>query len=759
MERILDRACRPLSRARFCLAAIVLTFAHAACAATEIQIISGANSVTAAASATGGRRIPGRETVPRRRDGTLYAIGYGITDTTPGAYLSTPPVGQNFLKHFDPVSGRVLYSTYLDFFPARVFIDMDGAAYLTGISHDPQFSISPGAFDRHIQGGEELVVAKLNPMGSGMEFVTLLGGSGYGYGGAAIADVAVGSDGSVYVTGATCSKDFPTTSDAFMTSSLNRYGCDAFFSELNADASRLVYSTYLSASQSSGGSRLAIGPGGKVHLAGGTGAADFPTTAGTLTIPIPGNPYVLDRIFIAVWDPASKQFEALAAFGSSFNALDFAWNGNRVAVYAYNNLYLSDSIQSTPGAIWPITGPLILVVDVSSWQIVYATGLPENAEVGGIAMDDAGSVTIAGSQTDAIPPSPGAYLLSSFYGAFVAKFDPSGRHILFATYFEGPSLFHAAITPETIYIASSGGTTIAASPPFPVIASPPLAGKCATMYAIPSVVQQCGSDIPKQMLYWDACDPQLATAEIHSGAPHGPLLASSTSGTLQLTPSNTNYYLVDPSGLVLATEQVAYQAAQRCSEVPAPTSELTAVPNPVLSCAENPSTGTQTSLQAYPGYPSEIHVNAPDGPELVYSPNGGVSAVTGDWVRDGTDFFLTLHSSQQVLAMQRVFLLPIRSCLAGAPAPGPALQSKPPAIGACGSNATATLAWYSAGVHPVEIRESSPMGPTVARFDADSGLLDVSPKANVTYSLVGYVDGTWKDLAVGTTYVTTSGCK
>ena len=759
MERIVDRACRPLNRTRFCLSAIVLAFAHTACAATEIQIIAGASSVTPAASATGGRPIPGRETSPRRPDGTLYALGYGITDTTPGAYLSTPPVGQSFLKHFDPVSGRVLYSTYLDFFPAGIFIDINGAAYLTGITHDPQFSISPGAYDRHIQGGEELVVAKLNPRGSGMEFVTLLGGSGYPYGGSAIADVAVGSDGSVYVTGTTCSKDFPTTSDAFMSSSRNLYGCDAFFSELNADASRLVYSTYLSASQSSGGSSLAIGPGGKIHLAGGTGAADFPTTAGTLTIPISGNPYVLARAFLAVWDPASKQFEALAAFETDLNALDFAWNGNRVAVYAYNNPYLSDPIQSTPGAIWPIIGPFILVVDVSSWQIVYATGLPEGAEVGGVAMDDTGSVTIAGNETNAIPPSPGAYLLSSSYGQFVAKFDPSGRHILFATYFEGPSFFRATITPEMIYIASSGGTTLAASPPFPVIASPPLAGKCATMYAIPSVVQQCGSDVPEQMLYWDACDPQLATAEIHTGAPHGPLLASSTSGTLQLTPSNTTYYLVDPSDQVLATEQVTYQAAQRCSAVPAPVSDLTAVPNPVLSCAENPLTGTQTSLQGYPGYPSEIHVNAPDGPELVYSPNGGVSAVTGDWVRDGTDFFLTSHSSQQVLAMQRVFLLPIRACLPGAPAPGPAIQSKPPAISACGSNATATLAWYSAGVHPVEIRTSSSTGPAVARFDADSGLLDVSPQANVTYYLVGYVDGTWKDLAVGTTHVTTSGCK
>jgi hypothetical protein len=72
---------------------------------------------------------------------------------------------------------------------------------------------------------------------------------------------------------------------------------------------------------------------------------------------------------------------------------------------------------------------------------------------------------------------------------------------------------------------------------------------------------------------------------------------------------------------------------------------------------------------------------------------------------------------------------------------------------------TAALAWNSAGVHPVEIRESVQTGRTVARFDQTSGLLDVSPTATLTYRLLGYGSGGWHDLAAATLTVTTTGCK
>jgi hypothetical protein len=50
--------------------------------------------------------ISGGTSVTPGPDGTLYMLGSGLITPTPAAYLTTVPVGQSFLKRFDPVSGR-----------------------------------------------------------------------------------------------------------------------------------------------------------------------------------------------------------------------------------------------------------------------------------------------------------------------------------------------------------------------------------------------------------------------------------------------------------------------------------------------------------------------------------------------------------------------------------------------------------------------------------------------------------------------------
>jgi hypothetical protein len=741
------------------LAGILFVLAPVAGAAVDIQVISGVESVYPAP------------------DGTLYMWGEGIIATTPGAYLSLPPSDfPDFLTRYDPVAGRTLYTTYLNFFPTGMWIDATGAAYLIGRSYDPNFAITPGAYNRNITGGEEFVVAKLNPSGAAM-FVTLLGGSGYPYGSPNITGVTVGAGGSIFVTGTTCSKDFPTTPGAFMTASANQNGCDAYLSELSPNGSTLVYSTYLGASQSSSGESISLSADGKVYLAGATAAPDFPTTPGTLTAPALSNTNS-DRVFLAIWDPVSQQFDALAAFANGVNPRGFAWNGSRVVFYGPVN-----GFPSTPGAIWsmPAEGMAVLVVDLSTWQLVYATGLPDDTEVYAIGMDVDGSVTIAGDGTDAIPPSPGAYRASGAGPGtpFVLTFDASGLHILLATFFDINGLtgvvFTATVTPNRIYATQELFTTpvvINLYPPFLAIPNPPAPGvNCASINALPSVVQQCGYVVPQQFLRWDACDPQLTGVEVHRDAPNGPLFASSTAGGLSIAPNTTTYYLVDSSGNVLASEPTISQPAFRCSAVPNPQGQLTATPNPVLACAGNPPTGTETSLEGFSpsGQPSEIHVNAPNGPELAYSPTQGISAQTGDWVVNGTPFFLTTPGSATALAMDRVYLLPIVPCPAAPPpappaselsaASGPrapveapaAIQAIPNRV-ACSTGPPAILAWNSAGIQPVEIRESSLTGALAGRFDATSGLLEVSPTATTTYHLAGYVAGVWQDLGSDTVY-------
>jgi hypothetical protein len=58
--------------------------------------------------------------------------------------------------------------------------------------------------------------------------------------------------GNVWITGVAGSTDFPVTADAF-DATFNGVA-DAFVSELGADGSSLLYSTFLGATQSDGGS-------------------------------------------------------------------------------------------------------------------------------------------------------------------------------------------------------------------------------------------------------------------------------------------------------------------------------------------------------------------------------------------------------------------------------------------------------------------------------------------------------------------------
>jgi Cep192 domain 4/Beta-propeller repeat len=116
-------------------------------------------------------------------------------------------------------------------------------------------------------------VTKLAADGS-LVFSTFLGGSGWEGAGA----IALDSGGNVYVTDFTNSTDFPTTTNAIQRSDGGNY--DAFVSELSADGSTLIYSTYLGGGGTDSGYGITVGSSGRVYVAGPTGSSNFPTTPG-----------------------------------------------------------------------------------------------------------------------------------------------------------------------------------------------------------------------------------------------------------------------------------------------------------------------------------------------------------------------------------------------------------------------------------------------------------------------------------------------
>ncbi len=197
--------------------------------------------------------------------------------TTLGAY----DTGLNgnydvFITKVNSTCTAVLYSTYLggshEDRAEGIAIDVSGNVYVTGYTYSPDFPTTPGAYDTSNGGSDDAFITKLNSAGSALAYSTFLGGSGWDEG----RGIAIDEAGNAYITGATNTSDFPTTSGAFDTS--HNGGDDAFITKLNSTGSALSYSTFLGGNSNDWGDGIEIDGDGNVYVTGETSSADFPTT-------------------------------------------------------------------------------------------------------------------------------------------------------------------------------------------------------------------------------------------------------------------------------------------------------------------------------------------------------------------------------------------------------------------------------------------------------------------------------------------------
>ncbi|MHB8728224.1 MAG: DUF7948 domain-containing protein [Sulfuricaulis sp.] len=272
-------------------------------------------------------------------------------------------------------------------------------------------------------------------------YSTYLGGSGGQYGQA----IAVGSDGSAYVTGLVRSLDFPTVNPIPGGDQRNRgvpgkTGSDAFVAKLAPGGNALIYATYLGGSQdASGGSvddngtGIAVDAQGFAYVNGQTKSVDFPTTIG------------------------ARQTTLLGTFDGFFTKLNQAGNGlvystylgmaadpHGIALDTQGNVYMTGrtsswSIPVTADAYQKTTTPGTVTIFFmkldSTGAIAYSTYLGAGYDqVYGIAVDTAGSAYITGetgsTSFPAVNPIPG----SSCPGPFITKFTaPPGNTLAYST--------------------------------------------------------------------------------------------------------------------------------------------------------------------------------------------------------------------------------------------------------------------------------------------------------------------------------------
>ena len=129
-----------------------------------------------------------------------------------------------FITKLNPAGTAPVYSTFLggdgDDEGRAVCVDSSGSAYVTGWTESADFPVTSGALQTAFAGvgknnfSGDAFVAKVDASGA-LVYSTYLGGNDDDVG----AGVAVDSAGNAYVTGATTSTNFPTSSGAFQVAS------------------------------------------------------------------------------------------------------------------------------------------------------------------------------------------------------------------------------------------------------------------------------------------------------------------------------------------------------------------------------------------------------------------------------------------------------------------------------------------------------------------------------------------------------------
>ncbi|MGD0497240.1 MAG: SBBP repeat-containing protein [Bryobacteraceae bacterium] len=173
------------------------------------------------------------------------------------------------------IDPAISYSTFLGGSGAdaanAIAVDSTGAAYIAGFTESYNFPTANPAQNFNA-GGDDVFVAKLDPAGTSLEYCTYIGGSAddRAYG------IAVDAAGSVYITGATTSQDFPTRNPLQSKLAGSR---NAFVLKLAPTGNSLVYSTYLGGNGSDSGSGIAVDADGSAYVAGDTTSLNFPAAA------------------------------------------------------------------------------------------------------------------------------------------------------------------------------------------------------------------------------------------------------------------------------------------------------------------------------------------------------------------------------------------------------------------------------------------------------------------------------------------------
>jgi hypothetical protein len=259
--------------------------------------------------------------------GNTYSLDFPVT---PGAFQTAPSGG--FVSKLNATGSALSYSTYVGVIPNAIAVDAAGCAYVTG-SAGGGLATSATAFQQQAKSYSTAFVLKLNAAGSAEAYGTYLGGSNSDQGNG----IAVDSFGNALVAGHTYSSDFPMQNPIQASLPASESG---FVAALNADASALLYSTYLGGKQGTVANAVAVDGSGNAYVTGQTNVPSSETDTFPLLSAIQAIASAGAHAFLTKFSSAGALVYSTYLGGSGED------NGNGVGVDRAGNAYVTGSTAS-----------------------------------------------------------------------------------------------------------------------------------------------------------------------------------------------------------------------------------------------------------------------------------------------------------------------------------------------------------------------------------------------------------------------------
>jgi uncharacterized protein (TIGR03437 family) len=346
---------------------------------------------------------------------------------------------------------------------SAIATDSAGNTYVVGSTQLPD---TPSFVNSSIGGQAHVFVTKLDPNGKVL-FTDTFAGQGVDTGAA----IAVDPLGNIYIAGTTSSPDFPMSrplqTQIFPAGAKNGSPTGSgFITKLSNDGTTVLYSTFFGGTLGQSAiTSLATDANGNLYLTGYTQASDFPHTAGMPFGTITQSPALAGAILASISAAGDKILYAgvipmpTACTVEQPSCIQGrSGEGVGIAVDAAGNAYVAGddasftNLPTTPGVLTPNgIGAFVAKVNAGGTGLGYLTyvgsgqlggppfGAVENS-VYAIGVDATGNAYLLGTTWDPnFPATPGSYQPVNLYpyqaSGFIAKLNPSGSAMVWATYF------------------------------------------------------------------------------------------------------------------------------------------------------------------------------------------------------------------------------------------------------------------------------------------------------------------------------------